>query len=126
MSGIEGDVHMWALLVSCLYTTYLSNSAVRECQIVEWDVSDSLPTCADNIEIWLGLKCSAVKEKFQAQHEIILSNIYEGKPTKDAKTSKGKTNKPEKTPKTPTKQSTTKPPDFMVINGLIPPPPPFL
>lgn len=96
MSGTEGNAHMWSLIVSCLYTVYLSNvggkmtnSSVRECQIVEWDASDSLPNCTDNI-VWDGLrrKSSAVKEAFQAQHEIILI-FYEGKLTKDAETSKG-------------------------------------
>lgn len=42
MSGTESNVHMWSLLVSCLYTMYFSNVgekmtnlSVREYQIVE-------------------------------------------------------------------------------------------
>lgn len=68
----------------------VTNSEVRECQIVEWDASDSSPKCADNIVWdWLGLKRGAVKETLQTQHEIMLANICEGKPKKDIETSKG-------------------------------------
>lgn len=111
MSGTEVNMCMWSLLAVCTWIIWImlkkkvTNSVVRECQIVEWDASDSSPNCADNISWdWLELKRRVVKEALQTQHEVILSNIYEGKPTKDTETSMGiyKTKQiwpPKKTPK---------------------------